>query len=57
MESKRRNERPRWRIWVDTQRKIVSFHEVPQFEVVAFALHEYFLNYIQSLSDSGYRFQ
>lgn len=44
-------------LWVDIQNKIVSFHEVPQFEVVAFALHEYFLNYIQSLSDSGYRFQ
>ena len=47
----------RFTLWVDTQNKIVSFHEVPQFEVVVFALHEYFLNYIQSLSDSGYRFQ
>lgn len=44
-------------LWIDAENKIVSFHEVPHFEVMVFGLHEYFLNYVQGLSEAGYRFQ
>ena len=47
----------RFTLWVDAENKIVSFHEAPRFEIMIFGLREYFLSYVQSLSEAGYRFQ
>lgn len=47
----------RFTLWIDAKNKIVSFREIPEYEEMVFQLHDFFLSYLQGLSDSGYRFQ
>ena len=44
-----------WRIWVDTKRRIVSFHEEEGCELLEFRSHEMFLNCVDQYSCKQYR--
>ena len=44
-------------LWVDAKNKNVSFYEIPDYKEMVFQLHDFFLSYVQALSESGYRFQ
>ena len=39
-----------WRVWVDTQRRIVSFHEEEGCQLLEFRSHEMFLRYVDQYS-------
>ena len=43
-------------VWVSTKDRIASFHEEAGYEKLSFVDASHFLNYIQGLSDSWYRF-
>ena len=43
-------------LWVSTKERIASFHEEAGYKKIVFADANYFLAYIQELSDSWYRF-
>ena len=44
-------------VWLDEQELIVSFHEVDQYRRYDFHTREYFMCFLQSLQQQGYRFQ
>lgn len=46
-----------WRIWVDTQRRVVSFHETEGCRVMEFRSHDMFLNCVDEFSGRQYRYQ
>ncbi len=46
-----------WRIWVDTRRRLVSFHEVPGCRLLEFRGHELFQSCIDGYTARGYRYQ
>jgi hypothetical protein len=46
-----------WRIWVDTQNRIVSFHEAEGCQMMEFRSHDLFLNYIDGFTGRQYRYQ
>ena len=56
MERTVRTERPRWRIWVDTQRKIVSFHEEEGCELLEFYNREMFMHCVDQYTCRQYRY-
>ena len=47
----------KYMLWLDVKNKIVSFHEETGYEKVEFSVRDYFLNYLFSASNTGYRFQ
>ena len=46
-----------WRIWVDTRRKVVSFHEEEGSQLMEFRSHEMFLRYVDEFTGKNYRYQ
>lgn len=46
-----------WRIWVDTKRRIVSFHEEEGCQLLEFRSHEMFLGCVDQYSGKQYRYQ
>ena len=46
-----------WRIWVDTKRRIVSFHEEEGCQMLEFHRHEMFLSCVDQYSGKQYRYQ
>lgn len=45
------------RVWVDTQRRIVSFHEEEGCQLLEFRSHEMFLRCVDQYSGKQYRYQ
>jgi len=46
-----------WRIWVDTRQRLVSFHEVPGFQLLEFHSCELFQSCIDGYTAQRYRYQ
>ena len=46
-----------WRIWVDTKRRIVSFHEEEGCQLLEFRSREMFLNCVDQYTGMQYRYQ
>ena len=46
-----------WRMWVDTQRRIVSFHEEEGCQLLEFRSRELFLRCVDQYSGRQYRYQ
>ncbi len=46
-----------WRVWVDTRRRVVSFHEAPGYQLLEFHSYELFLSCIDSYTAQRYRYQ
>ena len=44
-------------VWVDTIKKIASFHHVEQSDFMHSLQHETFMAYLCTLTTQGYRFQ
>ena len=47
------------RLWVDTERRVVSFHPVPDgtWELLSFQSRELFQSCIDHYTEQGYRYQ
>ena len=46
-----------WRVWEDTRRKVVSFHEAPGFQKLEFYSYDLFQRCIDSYTAQRYRYQ
>lgn len=46
-----------WRIWVDTKKRVVSFHEEDGCQLMEFHNHDMFLNCVDEFSGKQYRYQ
>ena len=46
-----------WRIWVDTNRRIVSFHEEEGCQLLEFRNREMFLSCVDQYTGMQYRYQ
>ena len=57
MEKKTRTERQCFRIWVDTDRKIVSFHEEEGCEMIEFYSREMFMHCVDQYTCRQFRYQ
>ena len=57
MEATRTAEPRRWRIWVDTRNRIVSFHPVEGFELLEFRDRELFFRCVDEYTRQRYRYQ
>ena len=56
--SKRKEEDRRvWRVWVDTRRRVVSFHEAPGCRLLEFHSYELFQSCIDGYTAQRYRYQ
>lgn len=45
-----------WRIWVDTRRRVVSFHEEEGSQMLEFRNRELFLNCVDQYTKQQYRY-
>lgn len=52
-----RTAEPLWRIWVDPQTRVVSFHQVEGFHPLEFRSHDLFQNCIDQYTRQQYRYQ
>lgn len=52
-----RKDGPVWRMWVGTERQVVSFHEVPDCLLLEFRSRELFLACVDQYAARQYRFQ
>ena len=48
---------PLWRIWVDTRRRVVSFHPEEGFELLEFRDWEMFFKCVDEYTRQQYRYQ
>ena len=46
-----------WRVWVDTRRRIVSFHEEEDCQMLEFRSRELFFSCIEQYTGKQYRYQ
>ena len=46
-----------WRIWVDTNRRVVSFHEEEGSQLLEFTSRELFLRCVDEYAGKSYRYQ
>ncbi len=46
-----------WRVWVDTRRRIVSFHEEEGSRLLEFRNRDMFFNCIEQYTGKQYRYQ
>ena len=46
-----------WRVWVDTRRRIVSFHEEEDCKLLEFRSRELFLRCVDQYTGMQYRYQ
>lgn len=53
----KRKQEPVWRIWVDTERRVVSFHEIEGGRLLEFCSHELFQACIDRYTAQRYRYQ
>lgn len=44
-------------VWVGEEDRIASFHAVDTYELKTFDCHDFFINYLRSLQERGFRFQ
>lgn len=44
-------------VWIGEEDRIVSFHAVDSYEVQTFACHDFFMKYLRTLQERGFRFQ
>lgn len=44
-------------VWVEEENRIASFHAVDGYEQKAFSCHDYFVKFLISLQERGFRFQ
>ena len=44
-------------VWIGEKDRIASFHAVDTYELKTFVCHDFFLNYLRSLQERGFRFQ
>lgn len=56
MEKKPTNE-TMWRVWIDTERRIVSFHEEEGCQMLEFRSRELFLSCVDQYTNQQYRYQ
>ena len=54
---RKREDRQVWRVWVDTRRRVVSFHEAPGYQLLEFHSYELFLSCIDGYTAQRYRYQ
>ena len=52
-----RNAENLWRVWVDNQRRIVSFHEEKGCQLMEFRSREMFLSCVEQYTGMQYRYQ
>ena len=57
MPKRKREDRQVWRVWVDTRRRVVSFHEAPGYQLLESHSYELFLSCIDSYTAQRYRYQ
>lgn len=57
MEKQMTQNEPLWRVWVDTRRRIVSFHEEEGCQLLEFRNREMFLNCVDQYTGMQYRYQ
>lgn len=48
---------PLWRVWVDSRRRIVSFHEEEGSQLLEFRSREMFLSCVDQYTGQQYRYQ
>lgn len=46
-----------WRVWIDEEQRIISFHEEEGFQPVEFFSHELFLSCVDQYTGMHYRYQ
>ena len=46
-----------WRVWVDTDQRIVSFHEERNYQLLEFHSRELFLSCVDQYTGMQYRYQ
>lgn len=44
-------------VWLCNTNRIASFHNVTGYEQHSFTCHEFFMGFLHSLQERGYRFQ
>ncbi len=44
-------------VWIGEEDRIASFHAVDRYERQTFTCHDYFIKYLRSLQERGFRFQ
>ena len=57
MPGRENKERQVWRVWVDTRRRVVSFHAAPGFQMLEFSSYELFQSCIDGYTAQRYRYQ
>ena len=57
MEEQMTQNEPLWRVWVDTRRRIVSFHEEEGCQLLEFHNREMFLHCVDQYTGMQYRYQ
>ncbi len=57
MARKEKREDQVWRVWVNTERRIVSFHEAPGCQLLEFRSFELFQSCIDGYTAQRYRYQ
>ena len=57
MEAMTRTEPRHWRIWVDTKRRIVSFHEEEGCQMLEFRDREMFMNCVDQYTCRQFKYQ
>ena len=44
-------------VWLSEQDRIASFHHVEGYSIQTFSCHDFFMSFLHSLQERGYRFQ
>ena len=57
MEKQMTQNEPLWRVWVDTRRRIVSFHEEEGCQLLELRNREMFLHCVDQYTGMQYRYQ
>lgn len=57
MPKRKQEDRRVWRVWVDTRRRVVSFHEAPGYQMLEFRSYELFQSCIDGYTAQRYRYQ
>ena len=57
MASRKKPEQQVWRIWVDSEQRLVSFHEIPSGRLLEFHSYELFQSCIDGYTAQRYRYQ
>ena len=57
MPGRENKERQVWRVWVDTRRRVVSFHAAPGLQMLEFRSYELFQSCIDGYTAQRYRYQ